>query len=54
MTGLYKVPIRRPEAGNFCFGPVTFQTDKPDWLIKILCDVISDSIARFVSLQLGW
>ena len=33
ISGLYIVPARRSEAGNFCFGPVTFQTYKPqDWI----------------------
>ena len=39
-AGLYLVPAHRPEAGNFCFGPVTFQTYKPGWLVKILSNVI--------------
>ena len=34
-TGLYIVPARRPEAGNFWFGLVTFQAYKPGWLVRI-------------------
>ena len=39
-AGLYIVPARRPEAGNFCFGLVSFQTYKPSRLVRILSAVI--------------
>ena len=29
------VPARRPEASNFWFGLVTFQTYKPGWLVRM-------------------
>ena len=39
-TGLYIVPARRPVAGNFCSGLVTFQSYKPGWLVRISSEVI--------------
>ena len=49
-TGLYIVPARKPEAGNFCFGLVTSQTCKPGWQ-NFEC-YYCDLIARLVNLHL--
>ena len=37
---LYIILARRSEAGNVCFGTVTFWTYQPSWLVRILSDVI--------------
>ena len=42
------IPAHKPEAGNFCLGPVTFQTYKSK---NFECYKYSDSIARLVSLH---
>ena len=47
-SGLYILPTCRPEVDDFWFGPVTFQTYKPGWLVRVLSHC--DSIARPVNL----
>ena len=37
---IFIVLTRRPVAGNFCFGLVTFKTYKPGWLVRILSEII--------------
>ena len=49
--GLYIVPTHRPEAGNFWFGPVTFQTYKPVWQVLLSAITVIQFADSIVSLH---